>query len=152
MATLQELQELETEVKLLKKDVKDQKIIYDKLDLALEKLTEVSNSIYRMLAVHEEKDEGFHNVIEAKIARQEEAIDAAEKQIEIRRTELRQKIDEIHSRMTTLGREQSFEIQNLRKDINNRVAILERWRWLIIGGSIVLGFILHKIFPILLTK
>ena len=68
--------ELETEVKLLKKELHDQRKIHDRLDIAIEKLTDVSNSIHRMLAVHEEK-----------IARQEEAIFAAEEQIEVRRTE-----------------------------------------------------------------
>ena len=36
------------------------------------------------------------------------------------------------------------EIHRLRKDINDRVAILEKWRYVIIGGSIVSGFLLHK--------
>ena len=47
--------ELETEVELLKKELHDQKKIHDRLDIAIEKLTDVSNSINRMLAVHEEK-------------------------------------------------------------------------------------------------
>ena len=59
--------ELETEVKLLKKELQDQAKIHDRLDIAIEKLTDVSNSINRMLAVHEEK-----------LARQEESIIDAE--------------------------------------------------------------------------
>ena len=47
--------ELETEVKLLKKELQDQAKIHSRLDIAIEKLTDVSNSIHRMLAVHEEK-------------------------------------------------------------------------------------------------
>ena len=82
--------ELETEVKLLKKEIHDQKKIHNRIDVAIEKLTDVSNSIHRMLAVHEEK-----------IARQEEAIEDAEKSLENRRTELSVKIDELHSRITT---------------------------------------------------
>ena len=56
--------DLETEVKLLKKELEDQRKIHDRLDVAIEKLTDVSNSIYRMLAVHEEK-----------LSRQEEALE-----------------------------------------------------------------------------
>ena len=81
--------ELETEVKLLKKELQDQAKIHDRLDVAIEKLTDVSNSIHRMLAVHEEK-----------IARQEEATLQADAKLEIRRTELTAKIDELHSRIT----------------------------------------------------
>ena len=135
---------METEVELLKKELHDQKRIHDRLDIAIEKLTDVSNSIHRMLAVHEEK-----------IARQEEAIFEAEQKIEIRRGELLVKIDELHSRITTNTKEimtaasqqheaQNKEIQKIRDDINNRVGVLERWRYVIIGGSIVAGFLLHK--------
>ena len=35
-------------------------------------------------------------------------------------------------------------MQQIRNDLNSRVGVLERWRWLIIGGSIVVGFIIQK--------
>ena len=44
--------ELETEVELLKKEVADMKLIHTRLDTAIVKITDVSNSINRMLAVH----------------------------------------------------------------------------------------------------
>ena len=136
--------ELETKVELLKQELHDQKKIHDRLDIAIEKLTDVSNSIHRMLAVHDEK-----------ITRQEEAIVSAEESIEIRRIELSEKIDELHSRITTNTKEimaaavvqhkqHTEEIHKLRSDINDRVGILEKWRYIIIGGSIVSGFLLHK--------
>ena len=31
------------------------------------------------------------------------------------------------------------------KDLKDRVGVLERWRWLLIGGCIVIGFALHKL-------
>ena len=136
--------ELETEVKLLKKELEDQRKIHDRLDIAIEKLTDVSNSINRMLAVHEEK-----------IARQEEAIIEAEQQIEVRRSELMSKIDELHSRITTNTKEimtaaaeqhaqQNKEIQKIHNEINQRIGVLEKWRHIVYGGSIVIGFLLHK--------
>jgi len=136
--------ELETEVELLKKELHDQKRIHDRLDIAIEKLTDVSNSIHRMLAVHEEK-----------IARQEEAIFEAENKIEERRSELSSKIDELHSRITTNTKEimgaaalqhleQNKEIQKIRDELSTRVGVLEKWRWIIIGGSIIAGFIIQK--------
>ena len=136
--------ELETKVKLLEKEIHDRNGVFQRLDIAIEKLTDVSNSINRMLAVHEEK-----------IARQEEAIFEAEGLIETRRIELTVKIDELHSRITTntkeimnaatqQHKEHTDDIQKLRNDISARVGVLEKWRWLIIGGSIVVGFLLHK--------
>ena len=136
--------ELETEVELLKKELRGQKKIHDRLDIAIEKLTDVSNSIHRMLAVHEEK-----------LARQEEAIFQAEEQIEVRRTEVLKQIDELHSRITTNTKDimsaavaqhqqQNKEIQRIRDELVSRVGVLEKWRHVLIGGSIVIGFILHK--------
>ena len=136
--------ELETEVKLLKKELQDQAKIHVRLDVAIEKLTDVSNSIHRMLAVHEEK-----------LARQEEAIFEAEQQIEVRRTEVLKQIDELHSRITTNTKEiminaaaqhaeQNKEIQKIREDLSGRIGVMEKWRHVLIGGSIVVGFLLHK--------
>ena len=136
--------ELETEVKLLKKELQDQAKIHDRLDVAIEKLTDVSNSIHRMLAVHEEK-----------ISRQEEATIHAGKKLEVRRTELTAKIDELHSRITTDTKEimtaasaqhtqQNKEIQKIRDELIARVGVLEKWRHVLIGCSIVAGFMLHK--------
>ena len=136
--------ELETEVKLLKKELQDQTKIHDRLDIAIEKLTDVSNSIHRMLSVHEEK-----------ISRQEEATAAADTKIEIRRAELTVKIDELHSRITTNTKEimsaaasqhtqQNKEIQKIKDELAARVGVLEKWRHVLIGCSIVAGFVLHK--------
>jgi chromosome segregation ATPase len=136
--------ELETEVRLLKKELQDQAKIHDRLDVAIEKLTDVSNSINRMLAVHEEK-----------LGRQEEAIFEAEQKLEIRRTELTTKIDELHSRITTNTKEimtaaatqhaeQNKEISKIRDEIKDRVGVLEKWRHVLIGASIVAGFVLNK--------
>jgi len=140
--------ELETEVKLLKKELGDQRKIHNRIDIAIEKLTDVSNSIHRMLAVHEEK-----------ISRQEEAIEDAEKSLENRRTELSTKIDELHSRITTNSKEimsaasaqhiqQNKEIQKIKDELAARVGLLEKWRHVLIGCSIVAGFILHKFIDI----
>ena len=136
--------ELETEVELINRDIEDVKSIHGRLDVAIDKLTDVSNCINRMLAVHEEK-----------LARQEEASYDLEKQIESRRSELLDKIDDLHSRITTNKREimvsakeqheaQNKEIQKIREDLSGRIGVMEKWRHVLIGGSIVVGFLLHK--------
>ena len=142
--------ELETEVELIKRDIEDVKSIHGRLDVAIDKLTDVSNCINRMLAVHEEK-----------LARQEEASYDLEKQIESRRSELLDKIDDLHSRITTNKREimvsareqheaQNKEIQKIREDLSGRIGVMEKWRHVLIGGSIVVGFLLHKFMEFLI--
>ena len=131
------MEDINTEVALLKQEVKDIKFIFNRLDTAIERITEVSTSVNRMLAVHEEK-----------ISQQEEASSRANK-------EFSDDIKELHSRITTNSKEmaamitkyqieQSTHIENLRSDLNGRVGVLEKWRWLIIGGSIVIGFAIQE--------
>jgi len=129
--------DINTEVALLKKEVSDIKVIFSRLDVAIEKITDVSSCVNRMLAVHEEK-----------IANAEEAQVRAN-------TEFTTDIKELHSRVTSNykeltemmqlhHKEQALHIQQLQNDLNGRVGILEKWRWLIIGGAIVVGFALQK--------
>jgi len=130
--------DLNTEVQLLKKEVSDMKMIYSRLDKAIEKISDVSNSINRMLAVHEEK-----------ISQQEE--------VQIRtEQEINKDIKELHSRISTNNRElislmseqhkeQTDKMTKLEIELQGRVGVLEKWRWIIIGGSIVAGFIIQKI-------
>ena len=136
--------DLETEVELLKSKVSDMEKLHVRLDDAIGKISEVSNCINRMLAVHEEK-----------LANQEEAVFAAEELIEQRRTEFSNDIKELHSRITTntkeimsiaskQHKEHSEAIQKLHTDINKRVGVLEKWRHVLIGCSIVIGFVLHR--------
>ena len=128
--------DIELDVELLKKEVDDMKKIHGRLYTAITKITDVSNCINRMLAVHEEK-----------ISQQEE--------IQIRQaTEFSNDVKELHSRITTSTKEMTelmtkqhyeadAEMRRLRIDITERVGTLEKWKYLVIGGSIVVGFALN---------
>ena len=126
-----------TQIELLKKEVQDMKGIYQRVDTAIVKIGDVSNSINRMLAVHEEK-----------ISQQEEVQLRSEQ-------DTANSIKEIHSRISTTARElttlmseqhkeQTDAMTKLKTELQGRVGVLEKWRWLIIGGSIVVGFIAQK--------
>ena len=130
--------QLETEIELLKRDVTEMKQIHLRLDTAIEKIADVSSSLHTIMAVHEEK-----------LMRQEEALDGQEKQF-------RENIQELHTRisnnadkstkhMNEMERRISDELQKIREELSNRVGVLEKWRWVIIGGSIVVGFIITKL-------
>ena len=129
---------VETEIALLKREVDDMKGIHVRLDSAIEKIAEVSSSLHTVIAVHEEK-----------LARQEETLEESEKQ-------LRVNVQELHSRITTNAKETSQhmsemerrlleELQTIRKEMSSRVGMLEKWKWVIIGGSIVAGFVVQKL-------
>ena len=135
---------VETEIELLKREVSDMKQIHVRLDTAIEKIADVSSSLHTIMAVHEEK-----------LVKQEEALNEQEEQ-------LRENIQLLHSRITTNAKETTQhmsemerrlqdEFIKLRHDLNSRVGVLEKWRWLIIGGAIVVGFVAQKVISLNLT-
>ena len=132
---------VETEIALLKREVDDMKQIHVRLDSAIEKIAEVSSSLHTVIAVHE-----------SKLARQEETLDENEKHF-------RDNVQELHSRITTNAKETSQhmsemerrlleELQTIRREMSSRVGMLEKWKWVIVGGSIVAGFIIQKVITI----
>ena len=139
---MSDIEKLTAEIKLLKKDITQSDAIHVRLDAAIEKLTELAVNIKSMLAVHE-----------SKIARAEQVDDDIFVLLEGRRKEWDADLKELHSRITTNTRELREEmidcekrilqeVRGVRGELSGRVGILEKWRWLIIGGAIVIGLIM----------
>ena len=127
--------DIRVQLATLKQEIENVNGIQGRLDTAIDKLTDVSTSIKSMLAVHEEK-----------IQRQEQ-ID------EVIFNKLKDRADEIDNVYRDLQREINLvekrlinEIKSLRNDVGPRIGVLEKWRWLIIGGAIVIGWVLSKNF------
>jgi len=132
-------QNIETDIRVqletLRKDIENVNSIQGRLDTAIDKLTDVSTSIKSMLAVHEEKiqrQEQIDDVIFTKLKEKAEAIDNVYR-------DLTRELDQVEKRLL-------IEIKSLKNDIGGRVGILEKWKWLIMGGSIVVGWVLSKNF------
>ena len=113
----------------LKKDIENTQNLNGRLDTAIEKLTVVSTSIKQMLAVHEEKiarQEQIDEVIFDKLKERAGEIDTVHR-------ELSKEIQHVEKRLL-------IEMKQIKLDIGSRVGILEKYRWLIMGGAIVIGW------------
>jgi len=98
-------------------------------------LTDVSTSIKSMLAVHEEKisrQEQIDEIIFGKLKDREHEIDKVHR-------ELSKEIQHLEKRLLV-------EIKTIKLDFGARVGILEKYRWFIMGGAIVIGWILSTNF------
>ena len=111
-----------TEIEVLKKDMELMASLASKFDTAIDRLTTVSNSIDKMLAIHENR------------------LENQERQSEI-----------IHTRITEFKKELLEEIKKLRKEneeqhksVSDRLEKLEKWRWFVVGVAAAIGFILAQ--------
>ena len=129
------------------------------LETQVEMLREIASDLKRMLAVHDEK-----------LNQHERKQDDIFELIEQRRNEMAEDIKEIHSRITTVQRELCTEItatesriikgldelkdelktdqeyhNSKQKTLEQRIADLEKWRWIIIGAGITGGWVFSKL-------
>jgi chromosome segregation ATPase len=125
--------DLKVQIESLRKDIENVNNIQTKLDTAIEKLTDVSTSIKSMLAVHEEK-----------ISRQEQIDEVIFDKLKERASDINNVYNDLHKNINQVERRLLLEIKSLKQDLTGRVSMLEKWKWLIIGGSIVVGFILSR--------
>ena len=131
--------DLKVQIEGVKKDVENVNNLNSRLDTAIEKLTDVSTSIKSMLAVHE-----------TKIQRQEQIDDIIFDKLKERAGE----IDTVHrelSKEIQQGEKRILiEVKQIKLDLGARVGIIEKYRWLIMGGALVIGWILSTNFKLII--
>ena len=141
---MSDIDNLKTEIALLKKDAKTGELIHQRLEVAVDKLTEITVSLKGMLIQQEQK-----------LTKAEQTDDDIFITLESRRKEWDNDLKELHSRISTQARDlresqyQSEskllnEIRAVRTQLSERVGVLEKWRWLIIGGSIIIGLMMSN--------
>ncbi len=141
---MSDISEIKTQIALLEQDAKSAEQIHNKLEVAIEKLTEITISLKGMLVQQE-----------TKLAKAEETDNDIFVTLESRQVKWDNDLKELHSRITTNARElrehqimsenkMLNELRNLRQQLDNRVAILEKWRWIIVGGSIIVGLMISN--------
>ena len=139
-----DLEKLKTQVALLEKDAQSAELIHQRLETAIEKLTEITISLKGMLVQQE-----------TKLAKAEETDNDIFITLETRQVKWDNDLKELHSRITTNSRElrehqimsenkMLNELRNIRNALDNRVAVLEKWRWIIVGGSIIVGLMISN--------
>ena len=141
---MSDLEKLKTKVALLEKDAQSAELIHQRLEVAIEKLTDITVSLKSMLIQQE-----------TKLAKAEETDNDIFITLESRRKEWDNDLKELHSRITTNTRElrehqiisenkMLNELRNIRTQLDSRVAVLEKWRWIIVGGSIIVGLMISN--------
>lgn len=141
----QKLHDVELKVGLLSKDVEQTDRLCEKLSESITKIQELNVNIMQMISLHEQRHE----------------------QHEKAETELKDDIKDLHSRITTVSREIhdrideverhiSGRIDELRSDLikhvkndpnklSNALAEIDKYKWMILGGAIAVGWLIGNV-------
>jgi hypothetical protein len=113
----------------------------DRLDIALEKLTEISGELKAMIAVHEQR-----------INQQEKETDEIHITLEKRRDEVDIKLKDVYNTMRDQDNNIIECLNQLRKEstdqhrsLNEKIGKLEKFIWVAIGGGMVLVWLLSNV-------
>lgn len=114
--------QVKTDVEILKRDMELLASLAGKFDTAIDRLSEVSQSVDKMLAVHEQR------------------LLTQEHQREI----LHNRISDLKKEVTDSIKEMRNENRMQHKAVEERLDRLEKWRWFVVGVATVIGFILAQ--------
>jgi hypothetical protein len=107
-----------TKVALLERDMSRINLILEKLDATIDKLSDFSSSIKELLAVHDHKLQMQLNVNE--------------------------EIFNIIKELKEDNHREHLETKEQIKFLTRRMDAFERWKYTLMGGALVMGFILSK--------
>lgn len=139
---------LKTDVEIIKRDINAIQGFSAKIDDAIEKMAEVSNNITKMLIMHDNR-----------LQNHDQQIDGIKTSMSERKTDFEKHVELLHKRISDMKDENHLEREKYHKEImgalkeiadnhkslDGRVASLESWRWYIMGGAAVIGFIIAQI-------
>jgi len=113
----------------------------DRIELAIEKLTNVSSDLKAMIAVHDQR-----------IGQQEKTTDTINSYLEKRREEMDVKLKDVYDTMRQQDNNILDEISKLRKEsteqhniLSNKINQLERYIYIAIGGGITITWLISYV-------
>jgi predicted RNase H-like nuclease (RuvC/YqgF family) len=118
----QEDNTLHTKVAMLERDVEQFQGLFDRLDSTIEKLTDVSQSIKQLLAVHEQR-----------IDQQEVKSDSIVQMVN-------KEVDRLCKMLEDLDKKQDSQFRSLNERLNK----FEKTKWIIVGAAVGAGLIMSK--------
>jgi gas vesicle protein len=113
----------------------------DRIEAAIEKLTNVSVELKQMLAIHE-----------LRISNQEKTSDNLQTVVEKRREELDLHLNKVYETMREQDEKVLSEVKSIREEhnkhytcLNEKITALQKYLWIAIGGGIVVTWILTNL-------
>lgn len=150
MAT--ELNKLADDVSYLRKDMAVVGSLVGRLDTTIDKLTDISNNVSNLLAVHETKlsaqeiiSNQLADLVEARRVETDDKIQILHERISAGEREIKEQIDDQYDELMKEIKEMRAEAATQHNALSERITTMEKWMWLVIGGSAIVGALITLI-------
>ena len=152
MADNSMITDLKVELEGIKQNLNTVDTIHGRLDNAIVQLTTVATDVKSMLAVHEEKlhrAEKVDDLIFQKFRDKQEEMDKIytdlKRDAEVQDQRLMNELKALHISVNRL-KDDTAKVMEMN---TNRISVLEQYKWFIMGGAIVIGWIISGNFEFL---
>lgn len=146
------INKLSEDMSHLRKDMAVVGALVDRLDTTIDKLTDISNSVSSLLAVHETKlsaqeiiSKQLSDLVEARRVETDDKIQILHERISSGEREIKQNIDKQYDELMTEIKEMRAESAAQHTTLSERITAMEKWMWTVIGGSAIVGGIITLI-------
>lgn len=140
---------LAEDVSYLRKDMAVVGALVDRLDTTIDKLTDISNNVSNLLAVHETKlssqeiiTKQISDLVEARRVETDEKVQILHERISSGERELKEKLEDQYDDIMTEIKEMRAESATQHNTLSERITTMEKWMWTVIGGSAIVGGII----------
>jgi|11_taG_2_1085331.scaffolds.fasta_scaffold41511_2 chromosome segregation ATPase len=140
-----EFRRMETDVAILQADVANIQGLLGRLDTAIDKIADATGGISQILAVHEQNLSVLQDDVEERKRLSEKETELLHRRITESKDESGENHRRNHKEIMTKLKEMGEEVTDELKEVKERVTILERWKWWVMGGSWAIGFIIATI-------
>lgn len=146
---------IETKVAVLETELNQMGELFYKLDATIDKMTDISNSINQMLAVHDQRisqnqedTEDLFHLVEKRRIEHDDNLRQLHKRITEGNKELHQEMNThilkvMHGleELKDLMIEREKDVRRDQAELEGRIADLEKKNWFFMGAAAVIGFI-----------
>ena len=137
---------LAEDMSYLRKDMAVVGALVDRLDTTIDKLTDISNSVSSLLAVHETKltsqeiiSKQLADLVEARRVETDDKIQILHERISSGERELKESIDDQYDELMKEIKAMRAESTVQHNTLSDRITTMEKWMWTVIGGSAIVG-------------
>lgn len=144
-----EINKLAEDVSYLRKDMAVVGALVDRLDTTIDKLTDISNSVSSLLAVHETKltsqeiiSKQLTDLVETRRVETEDKLQLLHGRISSGEKEIKEQIDKQYDELMSEIKAMRAESVTQHNALSERISTMEKWMWTVLGGSIIVGSII----------
>lgn len=140
---------LSEDVSYLNRDMAVVNTLVGRLDMTIDKLTDISSSVSNLLAVHETKltsqeiiSKQLSDLVEARRVETDDKIQILHERISSGERELKSSIDDQYDELMKEIKEMRAESTVQHNTLSDRITTMEKWMWTVLGGSAIVGGII----------